>query len=148
MNTTNPSVTELIALSQKAAQTKNGKKYIDLAKELCRAFGIGSEVIEATELDPGHDSDDEVAVLRKKIVKAGLSALRKAIANLALEKGVVSLNQPLPAVGYWQATEAGRVLLRIGTLGHFFIGGSEEKKPTSICPFKNPQFLDLLRAAI
>lgn len=119
------------------------RKITQYCQKLIGELGLSSTEIEATKLEPS-ECQDEVAVLRKKIVKAVLTKLRTNIYTAASQKGLVTIGQPLPRVGYWATRD--RILLKLSESGMFIIPQDNDTGKTTHCdPVKSPEFLRMLQ---
>jgi len=133
------------------ARERNGirrGRVTDFAKKLFREFGIDPKKIDTTIIESGTfpEEEDSVADLRKKIVKAGMSVLRKAFADLLLQTGIVALKSPLPSIGYW---ESDSTVLEIGTNGHLITTKSTGSKGTThVDQLANIDLIDALEKAL
>ncbi len=134
----------LVEICQGLAKTPAGK-----VTQYCQRFigelGLSSSDIEATKLEPTISEMDDVAILRKKIVKAVLTKLRTNIYAIASQKGLVAIGQPLPRVGYWATRD--RILLKLSESGMFIIPQDNDTGKTTNCdPARSPEFLEMLQA--
>ncbi len=113
-------------------------------QSLIRELAISHDEIEATKIEarPG-DEDNDVSVLRRKIVKAVLIRLRKHLNDALVAKGIIEVGKPLPVVGNWD----NRTLLKIGTTGMMITKRAEDGSKKGTCdrdPLENLQLIALL----
>jgi hypothetical protein len=132
----------LLEVGKLLGQSSHGMNLTRICQCVAKELGMSLDDVDATKLEPdGRDEYDPV-VFRKKLVKAVCARVRLEIFSAASARGVLSIDKPLPIVGYWD----GRVLLKLSDSGMLIVSkGNGLKGTTHHDLLNNPEFLELVK---